>query len=133
VADRIGRTAFTSIMMAISGLCTLTIGLLFGLSPLWIVLLGVLWGFTITADSPQFSSSIMELSPPEHTGTMVTIQTSIGFSLTLVAIHLMPVLVDWLGWAYAYMPFAIGPALGVWAILRLRRMPDARKIAGGRR
>ncbi len=133
IADRIGRTAFTSIMMTASGLCTLTVGFLFGLNPVWIMLLGLVWGFTIVADSPQFSSSIIELSEPETTGTMVTIQTSIGFLLTLVAIHLVPVFVDALGWRYAFMPFAIGPALGVWAMLRLRARPEAVRIAGGRR
>jgi MFS family permease len=133
IADRIGRTAFTSIMMTVSGLCTLTVGLLFGLDPVWIVLLGLVWGFTIVADSPQFSSSIIELSDPETTGTMLTMQTCIGFLLTLVAIHLMPPLVAALGWRYAFMPFAVGPAFGVWAMLRLRARPEAVRIAGGRR
>ncbi len=133
IADRIGRTAFTSIMMTVSGLCTLAAGFLFGLSPIWIVLLGIVWGFTIVADSPQFSSSIIELSDPQTTGTAVTIQTCIGFSLTLVAIHLMPVFVETLGWRYAFAPFAIGPVLGVWAMLRLRARPEAVRIAGGRR
>lgn len=133
IADRIGRTAFTSIMMAISGACTLGFGFLFGLSPVWLIIVGIIWGFTIAADSPQFSSSIIELSEPETVGTMVTVQVCIGFSLTLIAIHIMPYFVDWLGWRYAFAPFAIGPALGIWAMLRLRAMPDARKIAGGRR
>lgn len=133
IADRIGRTAFTSLMMAISGLCTLGIGFLFGLPPVWIIAVGIIWGITIAADSPQFSSSVIELSEPETVGTVVTIQVCVGFSLTLIAIHLLPVFVDLVGWRYAFAPFAIGPALGIWAMLKLRRLPDARKIAGGRR
>lgn len=133
IADRIGRTAFTSIMMAISGTCTFCIGFVFGGSPSLIMLVGLIWGLTVAADSPQFSSSVIELSEPETVGTVVTIQVCIGFSLTLIAIHLLPVFVDLVGWRYAYMPFAAGPVFGIWAMLRLRRMPDARKIAGGRR
>jgi hypothetical protein len=31
------------------------------------------------------------------------------------------------------MPLAIGPALGVWAMARLRAHPASAKLAGGRR
>ena len=54
-----------------------------------------------------------------------------GFTLTLVTIHLMPHLVDALGWRYAFVPLAIGPALGVWAMARLRARPG-RGAARGR-
>ncbi len=56
-----------------------------------------------------------------------------GFTLTLLTIHLMPFLIDWLGWRYAFAPLAIGPFLGVWAMARLRAHPEARRLAGGRR
>ncbi|MCC2099541.1 MAG: MFS transporter, partial [Hyphomicrobiales bacterium] len=59
--------------------------------------------------------------------------TSIGFALTLVSIHLMPYVVELVGWRYAFCALAIGPALGVVAMLRLRAMPEAAKLAGGRR
>ena len=64
---------------------------------------------------------------------MLTVQTALGFSLTLVTIHLMPVFVEYLGWTCAFMPLAIGPLLGVIAMSRLRADPDSVKLAGGRR
>ncbi len=133
VADRVGRTATTIGAMAISGLCTLTIGLLFGGDPVWLIVVALIWGATIVADSGQFSSSILELTAPETRGTIVTVQTSLGFLLTLGMIHLLSALVEWIGWRYAFAPFAIGPVLGIWAMARLRAHPDAVKLANGRR
>ncbi|MBI3453904.1 MAG: MFS transporter, partial [Rhodospirillales bacterium] len=132
-ADRLGRTTLTMIAMAISGACAATIGFLFGGSPWLVVAICLVWGITIVADSAQFSASIAELSERAHVGTMLTLQTALGFTLTLLTIHLMPVLVDILGWRYAFAPLAIGPFLGVWAMARLRAHPDALRLAGGRR
>ena len=84
-------------------------------------------------DSAQFSASIAELSDKAYVGTMLTLQTAVGFTLTLITIHLMPLFVAHLGWAFAFMPLAIGPFLGVWAMGRLRADPDSTRIAGGRR
>ncbi len=78
-------------------------------------------------------ASVVELSKPELVGTLLTLQTALGFTLTLVTIHLMPLWIDWLGWRYAFMPLAVGPFLGVWAVARLRAHPDAVQLAGGRR
>ena len=64
---------------------------------------------------------------------MLTAQTCIGFLLTLVSIHLMPIAVDWLGWRYAFAILAIGPFLGVWAMLALRERPEAEAMAGGKK
>lgn len=133
VADKVGRTLVTSVAMAVSGICSLTVGLFFGGPSLLLVAVCLLWGVSIIADSGQFSASVAELSNRYLVGTMITLQTSIGFLLTLVSIHLMPVFVDALGWRWAFAPLAIGPALGIWAMLRLRRHPDAIKLAGGRR
>jgi len=132
-ADRVGRTTVTSVAMTISGSCALVVGLFFGGNPVLLLAICLLWGISIVADSAQFSASVAELSNRHLVGTMLTLQTALGFLLTLLTIHLMPILVDWLGWRYAFMPLALGPMVGIWAMLRLRRHPDAIKLAGGRR
>ena len=132
-ADRAGRTVVTMASMAVSGSCALLVGFLFGGDPVWLVALCLVWGFAIVADSAQFSASIAELSDPDLVGTMLTVQTGTGFLLTLATIHLVPPLVDWVGWQYAFAFLAVGPFLGVIAMGRLRTLPEARKIAGGRR
>jgi len=133
LADRLGRTTLTIAAMTVSGTCAVTIGFLFGGPPLWLIALGVIWGISIVADSAQFSASIAELADRERVGTMLTVQTALGFTLTLVTIHLMPSLIDALGWRYAFLPLAIGPAFGVWAMARLRAHPRSVALAGGRR
>ena len=124
LADRWGRTTLTMLAMAVSGGCALAVGFLFGAAPWLLIPLCLVWGVSIAADSAQVSSSIAELSERHLVGTMLTVQTSLGFLLTLITIHLMPYAVDWLGWRYAFAPLAVGPFLGVWAMARL---------AGGRR
>ncbi len=133
LADRWGRTLLTIGAMLSSGLCALLAGLLFGASPLLVVALCLVWGVTVVADSAQFSASVMELAEPSVIGTMVTAQTCIGFLLTIVSIHLLPEVVTLVGWHYAFVLLAVGPLLGALAMLRLRRLPEAARLAGGRR
>ncbi|HEX7006265.1 MAG TPA: MFS transporter [Alphaproteobacteria bacterium] len=133
LADRVGRTTVTIVAMAVSGGCALVVGFLYGAAPWALVALCLVWGVAIVADSAQFSASIAELSDRTLVGTALTVQTCLGFLLTLLTVHLIPPLVAWVGWRYAFIALAPGPALGVLAMWRLRRHPDAVKIAGGRR
>ncbi|HKX09735.1 MAG TPA: MFS transporter [Stellaceae bacterium] len=133
LADRFGRTALTMGAMAASGTCALVVGFLFGAHPLLLGAVCVIWGVTVVADSAQFSASVAELSPPELIGTMLTVQTCAGFTLTLITIHLMPVLVALVGWHFAFAPLALGPFFGVWAMGRLRAHPESTRLARGRR
>ena len=132
-ADRLGRTTLTIAAMAVSGSCALVVGFLYGGDPALLVALCIVWGFAVVADSPQFSASIAELSERNLVGTMLTVQTSMGFLLTLSTIHMIPWLVDWIGWRYAFAALAPGPLIGVIAMARLRAHPDAVKLANGKR
>ena len=85
------------------------------------------------SDSAQFSASVAEFADRSRVGTMLAVQTAPGFMLTLATIHLMPHLVDAVGWRFAFLPLAVGPALGVWAMARLRAHPRSAALAGGRR
>jgi MFS family permease len=91
------------------------------------------WGVTVIADSAQFSTAITELAPPAYVGTALTTQTCVGFAITTGSIWLIPVVVAALGWRWAFATLAIGPALGVVAMGRLRRLPESSRLAGGRR
>ncbi len=133
LADRLGRTAVTSAAMALSGLCCLLTGLFYGGNPWLLSALCLVWGFAVVADSAQFSTGVSELCPAERTGTALTLQTSLGFLLTLVTIRLVPTFERLLTWRWAFAFLALGPALGIWAMLRLRRLPAAAKMASGRR
>ncbi len=133
LADRFGRTLVTSTAMALSGLCCLFAGLLFGGNPGLLTALCLVWGFAVVADSAQFSAGASELCPVDRIGTALTLQTSLGFLLTLVSIRLVPTLERLLTWRWAFAFLAAGPAVGIWAMLRLRRLAASKRMASGRR
>jgi len=132
-SDRWGRTVSTMTAMAASGLCAATIGVTFGGPPLLTLAVAIVWGITVIADSAQFSTAITELSPAAYVGTALTMQTCVGFALTNVSIWLLLPVAGLIGWRWAFATLAIGPALGVVAMARLRAAPDAVRLAGGRR
>lgn len=133
IADRVGRTVVTSGAMAISGSCCLVIGFLFGANPILLLIVAAIWGASVVADSAQFSACVTELGDPQYIGTALTIQTCLGFLLTTISIELVSRLEKIGGWRYAFILLAPGPLLGVIAMLRLRTLPEAEKIAQGRR
>jgi MFS family permease len=133
LADRVGRTTVTIGAMAVSGVCAAAMGWLFG-APVWLVAcVALCWGVSVIADSAQFSASIAELADLTSVGTMLTVQTCAGFLLTLASIHLVPDVVALAGWPGAFGMLALGPLLGCIAMARLRRHPDALRLAGGKR
>lgn len=132
LADRWGRANTTMLSMIVSGTCALCIGPLTGTHPALVTVVALVWGLAIVADSAQFSASVSELSDPVYMGTHLTTQTAMGFLLTLASIQLVPLLVEWVGWRWAFAALAPGPALGTWAMALLKRAPEARRLAGGR-
>ena len=120
LGDRIGRPETTALAMAVSGACALAIGLFLD-APAWMVLaIGLVWGFTVVADSAQFSTLVTEHAEQAYVGTALTMQLAVGFTLTVATIWLMPFFADAVGWRWAFAFLAPGPALGVLAMLRLR-------------
>jgi MFS family permease len=131
-ADRLGRTAVTIGSLAISGMCALSAGFLFD-EPALLTMLCLVWGFAVVADSAQFSAAVSELSDERYVGTALTLQTSLGFLLTLATIQILPPLIDGLGWKWGFAVLALGPAAGIVCMARLRALPEARAMAGGKR
>ena len=132
-ADRFGRTLVTSVSMLVSGICALNVGLFYGAPLIALLPILLLWGISIVADSAQFSAAVSELAPREYVGTALTLQTSLGFLLTAATIYLLPTLAGAIGWRWSMSVLAIGPAVGVWAMLALRHRPEALRLAGGKR
>jgi MFS family permease len=135
MADRWGRTALTVAAMALSGTSAIVTGSLFGAVPALVVAVALIWGVTVVADSAQFSTAVSELAPPGTSGSALTLQTAAGFLLTAATIYAVSLLdpADAGDWRAAFALLALGPALGIVAMLRLRSRPDAVKMAGGRR
>lgn len=132
LADRIGRTTITIWSLVISGLCCLFTGL-FVNHPYLLTFVCLLWGFAVVADSAQFSAAVTELSDPRYIGTALTLQTSIGFLITLASIRLIPPMIDWIGWEWAFTVLSIGPLFGIISMAKLRTRPEAVNMASGNR
>ncbi len=120
LADRWGRANTTTLMMVISAICAVLIGLLFGSSPWLIVVVGLVWGFSIVADSAQFSTLVTEYADQAYVGTALTLQLASGFALTVITIWLIPLLEAQFGWRWAFAFLAPGPILGAVAMGRLK-------------
>ncbi len=134
VADRIGYDRLVIRAMAVSGACSLLAGVVFG-STLWLVVpLTLIWGFFVIADSAQFSALITEVVPTHAVGTALTIQTSLGFLLTMLTIQLVPTIAEAGSWRWAFAILTFGPMMGIWSIARLapalRRARDERGSSG---
>lgn len=134
LADRIGRTTTTALMMMTSGACAVLIGFAFN-GPLWLFLaIAFVWGVSVIGDSAQFSAMVTEVSDRSLVGTALALQMGIGFGITVLSIQLVPMVAGWFGsWQWAFIVLAPGPLLGTLAILALRRLPEAEKIAQGLR
>ena len=108
-ADRLGRERLVTIALAASGTCCLLVGFLFGESMWLLAPLALVWGFFVVADSAQFSALVTESVPPHAVGTALTIQTSIGFLLTMFPMQLVPALARASGWRWSFAILVAGP------------------------
>ena len=135
LADRLGRTTLTIAAMALSGTSAVLAGLLFGAPTPLLLAVVVLWGISVVADSAQFSTAVSELAPPGTAGSALALQTAIGFLLTGVTIVGVGLLEPGsaASWTLAFAMLAAGPLVGIVAMLVLRRLPEATRMAGGRR
>ena len=132
LADRVGRTTIAIASLVVSGSCCLVAGLLFD-DPAILTALCLVWGFAVVADSAQFSAAVSELADPRYVGTALTMQTSLGFLLTIVTIQAIEPLREVVGWRWVFVFLAPGPAVGVYGMLRLRGLPEAVRLASGNR
>jgi MFS family permease len=122
-ADEWGKANVAGAAMIASAACAIAASIVFGRAPVLLVVLALLWGFSVIADSAQFSALVTEYSPRTHVGTALTLQTCAGFLLTMVSMRLIPAAAASVGWRWAFLILVPGPLLGVLAMARLRRTP----------
>jgi len=121
VAQRWGSARVAGSQLAISGLCCL--------AAFWMIDAGdaafyawlVLWGITVSGDSPQFSTLTARNAPPQAVGSVLTLTNSIGFAISIVSILLFVSLAETVALGTLLPWLAVGPALGLWALWPLWR------------
>lgn len=121
IADRVGKARVAMWAMIASAASAAATIVVFGRSPIVLYALIMFWGFAVVADSAQFSALVSEHAPRDHVGTALTLQTCVGFLLTIVTIEALPRLAQATSWRWAALLLVPGPLLGAWAMLRLQR------------
>ncbi len=110
--SRRGGSLFVArVALATSGLMCL----LFPVAGPFQLLVLLMWGMTVAADSPQFSAMSAKACPPQAVGGALALQNGIGFLITIASIQLVaewwPVWNEWTVWVL--LP---GPVLGLLAM-----------------
>ncbi|WP_050183224.1 MFS transporter [Domibacillus robiginosus] len=125
LSDKMGRARMTIWAMSVSAACAFVIGFTFGESKLLMVIVSFIWGFSVIADSAQFSAAVSEFAEPDYLGTALTFQMCIGFLLTIISINLISWIQVYIGWEWAFSILGLGPLLGIVAMHRLRNYERA--------
>jgi MFS family permease len=131
-SDRFGRAPAAVTAMVVSGTCCLLAPLFFGMPVAVLGCFLFVWGAAVIADSAVFSTALTETADQRFVGTALTAQTATGFLLTVVTIHVVPVLADAVGWQYVFLALAIGPLSGAVAMARFGRARAAGTILAAR-
>lgn len=84
--------------------------------PLFLLFLFI-WGLAVVTDSPQFSSIVAQTAVADNKGSALTIVTSIGFSITVVAIYTITFIYEQTNHApWVFLLLAPGPLIGLWKL-----------------
>ena len=141
LSDRWGRTAVIAGMMLVSSACSFGFGWMLGAPLLLLVVVGSIYGFSALGDSSVYSTGITETVRPERLGSALAVRSLLGFGAGAVA----PLVFGWVldlyggrsasvaGWGWAFGVLGVGGVLGLLSMLWLRTMPEARRLAGGKR
>jgi MFS family permease len=117
------RSRVTIVAMATSGACCLLVAAAFPW-PKLVMAISIIWGISVIADSAQFSAIVSEVADKRYIGTALTMQTALGFLLTVVGIRATGLIAQHYGWRIAVATLAIGPILGTVAMQRLSKLSD---------
>jgi len=124
------RAQVTIVAMAASGACCVLAAIFF--HHFWLVVaISLVWGISVVADSAQFSTIVSEVSDQRYVGTALTMQTAMGFLLTAGSIRAVAAVGAAYGWRWAALSMAIGPVIGVLAMVRLQHAPEPAGVPQG--
>ena len=136
LSDHLGRSIGAAMIFAVSGACSFAVGWLIS-APTYLVMLGFFYGLTTAADSAIYSTSIIEIAPPDRIGSAQAVQSFVGFTVGAIVPILAGSLLDigtanW-RWGLAFTLNGVLAVAGVFFLLWQRRLPEAINMAGGRR
>jgi MFS family permease len=119
LSQRFGAKRVATVALLVSCICCVVSPLLiFSHAEIAFIIFLFIWSMAVIADSPLFSTLIAQNAPAATKGSSLTIVNSVGFAITIVSIQLINALRTVENANYIYMLLAIGPALGLVALLK---------------
>ena len=144
LSDRWGRTVTITIVMLASTCLSFLFGWLINIHPAAALVVGIAYGYLVVAESPVFSTGLTELVAPAYLGAAMGIQSLVGYSMGMISPTIFGWALDqfkgwqpWPGisgeWGIAFATAGVGGLMGPFWMWLLRRCPESRKMAGGKR
>ncbi len=146
LSDRFGRTAIIMLMMVISIFCSFSMGWLIGHSMGLILIIALIYGFAVIAESPVYSSGLTEVVSPSYLGTALGFRSLIGFGVGALVPTVFGFILDFTNpaqkesvspyisnWGWAFSSLGLVALIGPWAMFKLRSLPESALMAGGKK
>lgn len=130
LSDRRGRAYAALVSLLCSGSCALALVFSAHYPPWLTIAICLVWGFSVIADSAQFSAIVTEHAVQDFVGSALSAQLAIGYATTIVTIYLVPNLAIGHSWGVAFGVLAIGPAFGAVAMWRLHAAVTVTPVCG---
>ena len=130
LSDRLGRAPTVMIALAISGTVSATIVALGALPLSVLVVVLLLYGLALTADSSPTSTAVTEAVDDDRVGTALSVQSFVGFFATVLSPVVFGVALDFAGFGLAFGTLALGAAAGLGCAVALSRLTARPEPAG---
>jgi MFS family permease len=115
-----GSKYVASLSLMISGICCLISPFIFDL-PYWgFLLIMVIWGISVVADSPQFSTLVAQSADRSYVATGLTLVNSFGFAITIISIQVLTAVWVERMTPWVFLILLAGPLFGLLSIRRFR-------------
>jgi MFS family permease len=118
ISDRFGRAQSALISLVLSGGAAVVLAFARQVPLPLVLIVSAFWGFWVIADSAQFSAMVTESADPRYVGSAISLQLAIGYVTTAATIYLVPVLAENASWTAALLVLALGPVVGIVALIR---------------
>jgi MFS family permease len=89
LSRKTGSAKVAAIALFISGFCCFISPLSYSFPSFLFIAFLLIWGITVSPDSPQFSTLVAQYAPEDLRGTALTIYNSIGFTITIISLYVI--------------------------------------------
>ncbi|MFV8830303.1 MFS transporter [Alkalihalobacterium sp. APHAB7] len=131
VSDSIGRVKAATFFLIISIFCSIAIGWSVQLPIILMLLLAVVYGFTIVADSPIYNVSITEVADPDVIALALGVQSVLGFTVTIFSPIVFGFFLDQFNWGMAFMVIGLVTIIAPICMLLLGKIQHTTKLHQG--